>query len=184
MNIISTAIPEVLIIEPKVFEDQRGYFFESFNEAQFTKAVPHVHFIQDNESKSQKGVIRGLHYQLPPFAQSKLVRVIVGCVLDVVVDLRKGSSTFGQHVSVELSGENKRQLFVPRGCAHGYAVLSDYAIFAYKVDNVYSKESERGIIYNDPALGIDWQIDQSVVRLSEKDIILPLFKDAVYFEEL
>jgi len=184
MNIISTAISEVLIIQPVVFEDPRGYFFESFNEEKFKKALPDVTFIQDNESKSQKGVIRGLHYQIFPFAQAKLVRVIAGRVLDVVVDIRKNSLTFGQHVAVELTEVNKKQLYVPRGFAHGYAVLSDYAIFAYKVDNIYSKESERGIIYNDPALGIDWRIGQSVVRLSDKDTILPLFKDAEYCEKL
>ncbi|NOQ24392.1 MAG: dTDP-4-dehydrorhamnose 3,5-epimerase [Bacteroidales bacterium] len=171
MNITKTTIPEVIIIEPKIFGDERGYFFESFNEKVFCEKVIKTDFIQDNEAKSSYGVLRGLHYQLPPFAQSKLVRVIEGKVLDVAVDIRQESPTFGKYVSVELSGENKRQLFVPRGFAHGYVVLSNEAIFAYKVDNIYSPESEGSIIFNDTSLNIDWKIKHEDVILSEKDKI-------------
>ena len=171
MKVIETDIPEVKIIESKVFADQRGYFFESYNEKIFKEKVKNTQFIQDNESKSNYGVLRGLHYQLPPFAQSKLVRVIKGEVLDVAVDIRKGSPTFKKWVSVVLNEENKRQLFVPRGFAHGYVVLSDEAVFAYKVDNKYSPEYERGIKYNDRNLNIDWKINNKDIILSEKDKI-------------
>lgn len=169
MKVIETAIPDVKIIEPRIFEDQRGYFFESFNEELFKKKVCNTAFIQDNEAKSTYGVLRGLHYQLPPYAQSKLVRAIKGEVLDVAVDIRRGSPTFKNWVSVILSEENKRQLFVPRGFAHGYVVLSEEAIFAYKVDNKYAPEYERSIKYNDLTLNINWQIDIDKLILSEKD---------------
>ena len=171
MNVIETALPEVKIIEPKVFEDQRGYFFESYNENTFQEKVMNTRFIQDNESKSSYGVLRGLHYQLHPFAQSKLVRVIKGKVLDVAVDIRKESPTFGKSIRVELSEDNKKQLFIPRGFAHGYVVLSDEAIFSYKVDNKYAPEYERGIIYNDLELNVNWEIENDDVILSEKDKI-------------
>jgi dTDP-4-dehydrorhamnose 3,5-epimerase len=169
MNITKTTISEVIIIDPKIFGDERGYFFESYHEKVFCENIIKTEFIQDNEAKSTYGVLRGLHYQLPPFAQSKLVRVIAGTVLDVAVDIRKGSPSFGKYVAVELSGENKRQLFIPRGFAHGYVVLSNVAIFAYKVDNNYAPEYERSIIYNDPRLNIDWKIKYEDVILSEKD---------------
>lgn len=171
MNIIETDITEVKIIEPRIFEDSRGYFFESFNEKIFKEKVCDTTFIQDNEAKSTYGVLRGLHYQLPPYAQSKLVRVIKGKVLDVAVDVRKGSPTFKKWVSVVLSEENKRQLFVPRGFAHGYVVLSEEAIFAYKVDNKYAPEYERGINYNDKELNIDWPIENYQILLSKKDML-------------
>lgn len=169
MNVIETAISEVKIIEPSIFEDQRGYFFESFNEKLFKEKVCDTVFIQDNEAKSTYGVLRGLHYQLNPFAQSKLVRVIKGEVLDVAVDIREGSPTFMKHVAIVLSEDNKKQLFVPRGFAHGYVVLSDEAIFAYKVDNKYAPEYEGSIAYNDPSLNIDWKLKDNEVLLSEKD---------------
>jgi len=174
MNFLQTEIPGILIIEPKVFGDHRGYFVETFRADMFEKAVGHkVDFIQDNESRSTYGVLRGLHYQLPPFSQSKLVRVIDGRVLDVAVDIRKGSPTFGKHIAVELSGENKRQIFIPRGFAHGFVVLSEEATFTYKVDNYYAPEHDRGISFNDAALGIDWQIDHALLNLSEKDTKQP-----------
>jgi len=179
MKVIETAIPEVKIIEPRIFEDERGYFFESFNEKEFKEKVCDTTFIQDNEAKSSYGVLRGLHYQKPPYAQAKLVRVIKGEVLDVAVDIRKESPTFKQWVSVILSEENKRQLFVPRGFAHGYVVLSEEAIFAYKVDNRYAPNSEGGIMYDDKALNIDWQICSSDVILSAKDRRNNVFKDEV-----
>ncbi|MBI9052560.1 MAG: dTDP-4-dehydrorhamnose 3,5-epimerase [Bacteroidales bacterium] len=169
MNFIKTEIPEVIIIEPNIFGDERGYFFESFKEEVFNEKVIKTNFIQDNEAKSSYGVLRGLHYQLPPFAQSKLVRVIKGEVLDVAVDIRKGSPTFMQHVAVVLSEDNKKQLFVPRGFAHGYVVLSDEVIFSYKVDNKYAPECEGSIAYNDPSLNIDWKLKDDEVLLSEKD---------------
>ena len=181
MNFIKTNIPVVVIIEPKIFGDERGHFFESFNEKVFCENIIKTEFIQDNEAKSSYGVLRGLHYQLPPFAQSKLVRVIDGKVLDVAVDIRKGSPTFGKYVSVELSGENKRQLFVPRGFAHGYVVLSDEAKFAYKVDNMYSPESEGSIIFNDPSLNIDWKINIEKIILSEKDKICKVLNEVELF---
>ena len=158
MDIIKTAIDGVVIIEPKVFGDHRGYFFESFSERDFNSQVRDVRFVQDNESKSSYGVLRGLHFQKPPHAQSKLVRVVKGAVLDVAVDIRKGSPTFGQHVAVELTEDNHRQFFIPRGFAHGFVVLTDEVIFQYKCDNFYAPQSEGAIAWNDPALGIDWKV--------------------------
>ena len=182
MNIIKTKIPEVLIIEPDVFKDNRGYFFESYNFDKYYNLGITNDFIQDNESYSVKGVLRGLHYQLPPFTQSKLVRVIKGKIFDVAVDIRKSSPYFGKYVSVELSEENKKQFFIPRGFAHGFVVLSDEVIFAYKCDNTYSPKHERGIIYNDSDINIDWTIDESKIILSNKDKLnLPL-KNAEVFE--
>jgi dTDP-4-dehydrorhamnose 3,5-epimerase len=180
MNFINTNIPEVMIIEPVVHGDERGFFSETYRADLFAQAAGYeVNFIQDNESKSSYGILRGLHYQLPPHAQSKLVRVISGSVLDIAVDIRKGSPTFGQHVSVELSGENKRQLFIPRGFAHGFVVLSDEALFSYKVDSYYSPECDRGIIFNDPDLAIDWKVAQDKLQLSEKDKKQPRFSKGV-----
>ena len=169
MNVIKTAIDGVVIIEPRLFKDDRGYFFESFSERDFNAQVRTVRFVQDNESKSSYGVLRGLHFQKPPFAQSKLVRVVKGAVLDVAVDIRKGSPTFGQHVAVELTEENHRQFFIPRGFAHGFSVLTDEVIFQYKCDNFYAPQSEGAIAWDDPALGIDWKIPAEKVILSEKD---------------
>lgn len=169
MKITTTAIEGVLILEPEVFSDERGYFFESFSQQEFEEKVCKTTFVQDNESSSRYGVLRGLHFQKPPHAQAKLVRVIKGTVLDIALDIRKGSPTFGHHVSVELSGENKRQLFIPRGFAHGFAVLSDEVVFQYKCDNYYAPGSEGGILWNDPALGIDWKLPEKDVILSEKD---------------
>lgn len=170
MEVIETKIKGVVIIEPKVFGDERGYFFESFSQQVFDTLVGKTVFVQDNESKSSYGVVRGLHYQLPPYTQAKLVRVVRGSVLDVAVDLRKGSSTFGQHVAVELSEDNKRQFFVPRGFAHGFAVLSQEAVFQYKCDNYYAPGKEGGIRFDDPALGIDWRVPRGKMLLSEKDL--------------
>jgi dTDP-4-dehydrorhamnose 3,5-epimerase len=181
MKFIPTKIPEVIIIEPKSFGDDRGYFMESFRWDLFDKEIPGIDFIQDNESLSVFGVLRGLHYQLPPFAQSKLVRVVKGKVLDVAVDIRKNSPTFGKHASVELSEHNKRQLFVPRGFAHGFVVLSDSAVFQYKVDNLYSGEHDRGIAFDDPEIGIDWGLPIDKLVLSDKDTQNPLLKDAELF---
>lgn len=178
MKVYQTSIPEVLLLEPQVYSDTRGYFFESYNQSIFDQNVINVHFIQDNESLSQFGTLRGLHYQLPPFAQAKLVRVIEGKVLDVAVDLRTGSSTFGKHVAVELSSDNHLQLFIPRGFAHGFLVLSEKAIFAYKVDNLYSKNHERSIIWNDPLINISWPLKLNEIILSEKDINAPLLRFA------
>ena len=177
MKFIKTAIPDVYIIEPSVFGDHRGYFLESFNLEKFEENVCSIKFVQDNESKSTKGVLRGLHFQKPPFQQAKLVRCIEGKVMDVAVDIRKGSPTYGKHVVVELSGENKRQLFVPRGFAHGFSVLSESAVFAYKVDNTYAPESDSGIRYDDKELSIDWDLKEEEIQLSEKDLNLSLFKD-------
>lgn len=183
MKFSKTNISEVILCEPTIINDERGYFFESFKKEAFEKFIGRpINFSQDNEAKSTKGVLRGLHYQLPPFAQSKLVRVISGKVLDVVVDIRKGSVTFGQYVAMELSGENKHQLYIPAGFAHGYVVLSDEAIFSYKVDNYYHKESERGIIFNDPTLQIDWKLPVKDLIISEKDKIQPTFNKADLFE--
>ena len=176
-----TFIKGVFIIEPKVFKDSRGYFFEAWKQAEFEEHVGAVDFIQDNESKSSFGVLRGLHYQKGEFAQAKLVRVIKGKVVDVAVDIRKSSPTFGQHVMVELSGENKRQFFIPRGFAHGFLVLSDEAVFTYKVDNVYAPQAEAGIRWDDPQLGISWPIDPSLVQTSEKDLKQPLLNEAELF---
>ncbi|WP_289060003.1 dTDP-4-dehydrorhamnose 3,5-epimerase [uncultured Bacteroides sp.] len=169
MNIIKTSIEGVVIIEPCLFKDERGYFFESFNQREFEEKVCKTTFVQDNESKSGYGVIRGLHYQKPPFAQSKLVRVIKGAVLDVAVDIRKGSPTFGQHVAVELTEGNHRQFFIPRGFAHGFSVLSEEVIFQYKCDEFYHPEAEGAIAWNDAELGIDWKIPLEKVLVSEKD---------------
>ena len=182
MEYIKTDIEGVFIIEPKVFNDARGYFMEAWKQAEFNEHIGHVEFIQDNESKSSFGVLRGLHYQKGSTAQSKLVRVIKGRVLDVAVDIRKSSPTFGKHVMVELSEDNKRQFFIPRGFAHGFLVLSEEAIFTYKVDNPYSPSTEAGIRWNDPALAIEWPIDFSKVQTSEKDLKQPLLKDAEVFE--
>ena len=178
MNVIHTAIPDVLILEPKLFGDARGYFFESWNRAEFLKAGIDCDFLQDNESKSRYGVLRGLHFQKMPYTQAKLVRVIFGRVLDVAVDIRRTSPTFGQIVTVELSGDNHRQLFIPRGFAHGFAVLSEEAVFAYKCDNVYMPSSEAGIRLDDPTLGIDWRVPRDKWILSEKDTRHPAFADA------
>lgn len=169
MKITTTAIEGVVILEPEVFGDERGYFFESFSQQEFEEKVCKTTFVQDNESSSRYGVLRGLHFQKPPHAQAKLVRVVKGKVLDIAVDIRKGSPTFGHHVSTELSGENKRQLFIPRGFAHGFAVLSDEVVFQYKCDRYYVPHSEGGILWNDPALGIDWKLPEEDVILSEKD---------------
>lgn len=169
MNVVKTSIDGVVIIEPRIFEDERGYFYESFSQREFEEKVCNTVFVQDNQSKSTYGVIRGLHFQRPPYAQSKLVRCVSGKVLDVVVDIRKNSPTFGKFVAVELSGENHRQLFIPRGFAHGYAVLSDEAVFQYKCDNFYNKESEGAIAWNDPEINIDWLLPADKVVLSAKD---------------
>lgn len=177
MNIIQTSIPGVVIIEPRLFKDDRGYFFESFSERDFNAQVREVKFVQDNESMSSYGVMRGLHFQRPPFTQSKLVRCVKGAVLDVAVDIRKGSPTYGQHVAVELTEENHRQFFVPRGFAHGFAVLSKTAIFQYKCDNFYHPEADGGISILDNSLGIDWHIPTDHAILSEKDTKHPLLKD-------
>ena len=178
MDVIKTAIEGCLLLKPKLVTDSRGYFMESYNERSFDAAVgTEVRFVQDNQSFSQRGVVRGLHYQTGAFAQAKLVRVIQGEVLDVAVDIRPGSDTFGRHVAVVLSADNNLQLFIPRGFAHGFAVLSDNAIFAYKCDNFYNRDSEGGIRYDDKELGIDWQLDKNLI-VSEKDLMLPDFKDA------
>ncbi|HIY36381.1 MAG TPA: dTDP-4-dehydrorhamnose 3,5-epimerase [Candidatus Paraprevotella stercorigallinarum] len=169
MEIIKTAIEGVVIIEPRLFKDERGYFFESFSQREFNEKVREIHFVQDNESKSSYGVLRGLHFQKPPFAQSKLVRVIQGAVLDVAVDIRIGSPTFGQHVAVELTEDNHRQFFIPRGFAHGFSVLTDEVIFQYKCDNFYAPQSEGAIAWNDPDLAIDWKIPSQQIILSDKD---------------
>lgn len=182
MEYTETSIKGVYVIEPRVFEDSRGYFFESWKQTEFEEHIGHVEFIQDNESKSSRGVLRGLHYQRGDASQAKLVRVIKGRVLDVAVDLRRSSPTFGAHVMVELSDENKRQLFIPRGFAHGFLVLSDEAIFTYKVDNAYAPAMEAGIRWNDPELGIAWPLEGLTVLTSEKDLAQPLLKDAELFE--
>jgi dTDP-4-dehydrorhamnose 3,5-epimerase len=174
MKFIRTEIEDVVIIEPIVHGDKRGYFVETFREDKLEKFLGYkIDFCQDNESKSSKGVLRGLHYQLPPFAQTKLVRVIQGRVLDVALDIRKGSPTFGEHVAVELSAENKRQLLVPRGFAHAFVVLEDNTVFAYKVDNFYSPECDRGIVFDDEKLGIDWILKIDELKLSDKDRVQP-----------
>ena len=182
MEYKETKIKGVFIIEPKVFNDARGYFMEAWKQAEFDEHVGKTVFIQDNESKSSFGVLRGLHYQKGDASQAKLVRVIKGKVLDVAVDIRKSSPTFGQHVMVELSEENKRQFFIPRGFAHGFLVLSEEAIFTYKVDNPYAPQADAGIRWNDPDLGIEWPIDPAKVQTSEKDLKQPLLKDAEVFE--
>lgn len=177
MEIIKTKIEDVLILEPRIFKDPRGYFFESFSEREFHEKVGKITFVQDNESCSSYGVVRGLHFQKPPFTQSKLVRVIKGAVLDVAVDIRAGSPTYGQHVAVELSESNHRQLFIPKGFAHGFSVLSEEAIFLYKCDNFYAPQSEGGIAWDDPDLAIDWQIPADKIILSAKDANYPRLKD-------
>lgn len=182
MNYVETFIKGVFIVEPKVFNDSRGYFFEAWKKQEFIDNVGAVDFIQDNESKSSFGVLRGLHYQKGEYAQAKLVRVIKGTVLDVAVDIRRSSPTFGKHVMVELSEDNKRQLFIPRGMAHGFLVMSDEAVFTYKVDNVYAPQAEAGIRWNDPDLAIEWPIDPAKVLNSEKDLKQPLLKDAWLFD--
>lgn len=181
MEIIKTDIEDVLIIEPDVFGDSRGYFFESYNKARFDKTVYPVEFVQDNESRSVYGVIRGLHFQKGEHAQSKLVRVVEGTVLDVAVDIRPGSPTFGRHVAVELSAVNKRQLFISRGFAHGFSVLSEAAVVHYKSDNFYMPASEGAVAWNDPDIGIDWRIPEGKVILSEKDAVRPRLKDISSF---
>ena len=169
MEVINTDIEGVVIIEPRIFRDERGYFYESFSQREFEEKVCRTVFVQDNQSKSSYGVLRGLHFQKPPYAQSKLVRCIKGTVLDVAVDIRKGSPTFGKYVAVELSEDNHRQFFIPRGFAHGFAVLSDEAVFQYKCDNFYNKESEGAVAWDDPELCIDWKVPANKVLLSEKD---------------
>ena len=174
MKVIETTLSDCLVLEPSLFNDKRGYFFESFNSKQFNELTGfNINFVQDNESFSTKGVLRGLHFQKDEYAQAKLIRVVTGKVLDVAVDLRKNSTTFGKWFSIELSGENKRHLYVPRGFAHGFVVLSEFAIFNYKCDNFYNKASESGIIFNDSALNIDWQLNTNEILVSEKDLELP-----------
>lgn len=183
MEFKRTTIPDVVICEPSVFGDHRGYFMETFRQDKLEEFLGFkLEFCQDNESKSSFGVLRGLHYQMPPFAQTKLVRVIEGRVLDVAVDIREGSPTYGMSVAVELTAENKKQLFVPRGFAHGFVVLSETATFAYKCDNYYAPEHDRGILFNDPTLGIDWSLPVQQLVLSEKDKKQPTFADAVKFD--
>jgi len=177
MKFVNTPIEGLVIIEPTVFGDDRGYFLESYNKKEFEKAIGEISFVQDNESKSSKGVLRGLHFQKPPYAQAKLVRCIEGKVLDVAVDIREGSETFGQHVTVELTGENKKQVFIPRGFAHGFLVLSESAIFAYKVDNSYAPTHDVGIRWDDSLLNIQWGVSESDVLVSEKDAKLPFFSE-------
>jgi dTDP-4-dehydrorhamnose 3,5-epimerase len=180
MEVIKTEIEGVVIIEPRIFKDDRGYFYESFSQREFEEKVCRTTFVQDNQSKSSYGVVRGLHFQKPPYSQSKLVRCIKGAVLDVAVDIRKGSPTFGKYVAVELTEDNHRQFFVPRGFAHGFAVLSDEAVFQYKCDNFYNKESEGAVAWNDPELAIDWRIPVEKVLLSEKDKLSKNISDADY----
>lgn len=180
MEVIKTDIEGVVIIEPRIFKDERGYFYESFSQREFEEKVCRTVFVQDNQSKSSYGVLRGLHFQKPPYCQSKLVRCIKGAVLDVAVDIRKGSPTFGRYVAVELTEENHRQFFVPRGFAHGFAVLSEEAVFQYKCDNFYCKESEGSVAWNDPQLAIDWRIPANKVLLSEKDKLSKNIADAEF----
>ena len=191
ISVIKTEIEGVVIIDPKVFGDDRGYFFESWSQKDFDELVRPIKFVQDNESKSRYGVLRGLHFQKGKYSQSKLVRVVQGKVLDVAVDVRRGSPTFGKHVAVELSAENHRQFFIPRGFAHGFVVLSDEAVFQYKCDNLYAPQEEGAIAWNDPEIGIDWRISANKVILSEKDKIHPLLSESTelfdysidYYEE-
>jgi dTDP-4-dehydrorhamnose 3,5-epimerase len=179
MPFLTCDLPGLVIIEPTVFEDSRGYFFEAYNKNVFEKAGVGAHFVQDNQSRSTYGVIRGLHYQMNPFAQSKLVRVLEGAILDVAVDIRKNSPTYGRHFSIELSAENKKQLYLPEGFAHGFSVLSPIAIVLYKCDAFYNKQSEGGIRYDDPELNIDWKIDSVSAVVSDKDLGLPTFQQCV-----
>jgi len=177
MNFIKTPLAGAFIIEPRVFEDERGYFFESFRQDEFEAHVGKTTFVQDNESKSSYGVLRGLHYQIAEFAQAKLVRVVLGKVLDIAVDIRSDSPSFGQHLAVELSADNKKQFFIPRGLAHGFVVLSPEVIFQYRVDNVYAPDQERGIRFDDSDLNIDWKIPHDQLNLSPKDLKLPSFSE-------
>ena len=177
MKFSKAIIPGIVVIEPTVLSDKRGYFLESFNKNEFEKAIGKVSFVQDNESRSSKGVLRGLHYQKPPFAQAKLVRCIEGEILDIAVDIRKDSPTYGLYHSDVLSSENKKQLFIPRGFAHGFVVLSEYAVFAYKVDNTYAPDCEAGILWNDKELGVEWVVNEKEIFISDKDDQLPLFSE-------
>lgn len=178
MNFSRAEIPDIIIIEPNVFKDERGYFFESFKQNELNEFLGYeIKFCQDNESKSNYGVLRGLHFQEPPFAQAKLVRVIQGSVLDVAVDIRKESPTFGKYIAIELNDRNKKQLFIPRGFAHGFLVVSETAIFSYKVDNYYNRELDRGIAFDNPALEINWKLKKSDIKISDKDIYQPSFDD-------
>ncbi|AEW01263.1 dTDP-4-dehydrorhamnose 3,5-epimerase [Niastella koreensis] len=179
MPFIETGIPGLLVFEPMVFEDSRGYFYEAYNQKLFGGAGIETVFVQDNQSRSSYGVVRGLHYQVPPFAQVKLVRAIVGAILDVAVDIRKGSPTFGKAYCIELSAENKKQLYIPAGFAHGFSVLSETAEVMYKCDQFYSKATEHGIIYNDPSLNIDWQVPMNEAIVSDKDQVLPVIANCV-----
>ncbi len=178
MRVIGTSIPDVAIVEPEVFGDARGYFFESYSQRRFDEAVRPVRFVQDNESKSRYGVLRGLHFQKGEYAQSKLVRVVAGRVLDVAVDIRRGSPTFGKYVAVELTAENRRQLFIPRGFAHGFSVLSEEAVFQYKCDNPYAPQAEGAVAWDDPDIGIDWRLPAEAILLSAKDAANPRLRDA------
>ncbi len=183
MKIIDTNIEDVKIIEPTIHYDERGYFFETYRQDLIEKAIGYkLNFCQSNESKSLKGTIRGLHYQLPPYAQTKLARVVSGRVLDIALDIRQGSKTFGEYVAVEINSDNKRELLIPRGFAHAFVVLSDEATFFYKVDNYYNKDSERSIVYNDKTLAINWEIDASLIKISEKDSKASTFVDADIFK--
>lgn len=183
MKFLSLSIPDILLIEPTYLDDNRGYFAETFRQDLLEKKLGYkVNFVQDNESKSTKGVLRGLHYQVPPFSQSKLLRVSYGRILDIAVDLRKSSPTFGKHIAKELSDYNNRQIFIPHGFAHGFIVLSDAAVISYKVDNYYSKEHEKGILYNDKNLNIEWNFDLEKIIVSDKDKSLPVFTKAFKFE--
>ena len=177
MKFSKAIIPGIVVIEPTVLSDKRGYFLESFNKNEFEKAIGKVSFVQDNESTSSKGVLRGLHYQKPPFAQAKLVRCIEGEILDIAVDIRKDSPTYGLYHSDVLSSENKKQLFIPKGFAHGFVVLSEYAVFAYKVDNTYAPDYEAGILWNDKELGVEWGVNEKEIFISDKDDQLPLFSE-------
>jgi len=177
MNLIETDFPGLMIIEPKVFGDSRGYFYESYNEIAMAEAGIHTVFRQDNQSLSKYGVIRGLHFQLNPYSQTKLIRILEGVIYDVVLDLRKGSPTFGKWFGVELSAKNKRQLYIPQGFAHGFSVLSKQSIILYKCDNFYNPQSEGGVLHNDPQLGIDWKVDATRATVSEKDKVLPTFSE-------
>ena len=183
MNVVATEIPDVLIVEPQVFGDSRGWFVEQYNAGRYKAAGIDVDFVQDNESFSSKGVVRGLHWQAAPHTQAKLVRVVHGAVWDVVVDIRKGSPTFGRYVAVTLSAENRRQLYIPRGFAHGFIVLEDDTLFSYKCDRFYCKEADRGMLFSDPALGIEWPDLGVELKLSEKDVRNPLLKDIEPWEE-
>jgi len=177
MNVIDTTIDGLVIIEPRIYKDSRGYFYESFSQKEFDERIKHIVFVQDNQSKSTYGVVRGLHFQKPPYAQSKLVRCVKGVVLDVALDIRKGSPTYGRHVSVELSEDNNRQFFIPKGFAHGFAVLSETAVFQYKCDEYYHPEAEGGVSILDKTLGIDWQVSDDNLIISDRDSMNPLFSD-------